>query len=100
PRSRVCVTVDQIDVARSRRRRARQRAPSPATGARLTSCEMLVHGSDRDRALAHRFGDAFDGTVTHVTHREYAGTLVSKGKGGRSISHASGGGSRPVNTKP
>src|SRR5204863_4019015 len=42
---------------------------------------MLVHGSDGDRALAHRFGDAFDGTVTHVTHREYAGNAGFEGQG-------------------
>jgi hypothetical protein len=34
--------------------------PSRTIGARLTSCEILVHGSNRDRALAHRFGHAFD----------------------------------------
>ena len=47
----------------------------------LTSCEMLVHGSNRDRALTHRFGDALDGAVTHVTHREYAGRAGFEGQG-------------------
>src|SRR5258706_7692263 len=57
------------------------RAASPAIGARLTSCEMLVHGSNRDRALAHRFGHAFDGAVAHVTHREHAGHAGFEGQG-------------------
>ena len=56
-------------------------AASPAIGARLTSCEMLVHGSNRDRALAHRFGHAFDGAVAHVTHREHAGHAGFEGQG-------------------
>ena len=42
---------------------------------------MLVHGSDGDRAFTHRFGDAFDRAVTHVTHREYAGNAGFEGQG-------------------